>query len=58
MFTDHDEPVRFEESAVSEEIAVHPMVAAEEQQLLEQLRTRAPKKRGRFITMPALFAIF
>jgi hypothetical protein len=34
------------------------VVAAEEQQLLEQLEARAPKTWARFTTMPMLFMMF
>ena len=57
MFDDSNDPVRFEESAVHEETSLHPMVAAEEQQLLERLQTRAPKKRGWSISMPLIFSL-
>jgi hypothetical protein len=58
MFNEIQVPVRFDEASAREEIHVHPMVLVEERELLEQLQTRAPRKRGGSVTMPLMFALY
>jgi hypothetical protein len=43
---------------VRSEATVRAVVAAEEQALLEQLRTRAPQKKGGSVSLHVMFCIF
>jgi hypothetical protein len=43
---------------VRSEATVRAVVAAEEQELLEQLQAQAPQKKGGSLSLPALFLLF
>lgn len=58
MFDEIDVPVRCDETPAREEIRVHPLVRAEERELLERLEARAPTKRGWCVTLPIAFVVF